>query len=162
MYSKQVHFTLPKWGGQISSDGQYGLYAPTRGGLEIFDFRNGKVVRTLIGKVAEGVFDVMAFFTPTNEHVIYYHKGKRTIRVFRTEDGRQLADIKCPTKVRQATATNDGRVLVVGYEDGAIQAFLIVDHTDESHIDYLRSWRKFQHQSIEGSERQENTEKQAE
>ncbi|CAF1410127.1 unnamed protein product [Rotaria sordida] len=157
-----VHFTLPKWGGQISSDGRYGLYAPTRGGLEIFDFRNGKVVRTLIGKIAEGVFDVMAFFTPTNEHVIYYHKGKRTIRVFRTEDGRQLADMKCPAKVRQATVTNDGRVLVVGYEDGAIQVFLIVDHSDETTVDYLRNWRKHQFPSISEPERQQTPERQPE
>ncbi|CAF2396508.1 unnamed protein product [Rotaria sp. Silwood2] len=159
---KRVHFTIPKWGGQISSDGKYGLYAPTRGGLEIFDFRNGKVVRTLIPKVAEGVFDVMAFFTPTNEHVIYYHKGKRTIRVFRTEDGLQLADMKCPAKVRQATATNDGRILVVGYEDGAIQVFLIVDHSNESVVDYLRNWRIRQLQSIAEPERQETAEKQSE
>ncbi|CAF3996682.1 unnamed protein product, partial [Rotaria sp. Silwood1] len=159
---KKVHLTLPKWGGQISSDGKYGLYAPTRGGLEIFDFRNGKVVRTLIGKIAEGVFDVMTFFTPTNEHVIYYHKGKRTIRVFRTEDGHQLADMKCPAKVRQATATNDGRVLVVGDEDGAIQEFLIVDHSDESFVDYLRNWRKHQFQSKAEPERQETVERQPE
>ncbi|CAF4218658.1 unnamed protein product, partial [Rotaria magnacalcarata] len=38
-----VHLILPKWSGQISYDGKYGLYAPTRGGLEIFEFRNGKV-----------------------------------------------------------------------------------------------------------------------
>ena len=139
--------TLPKWGGQISSDGKYGLYAPTRGGLEIFEFRNGKVVRTLIGKVAEGVFDVITFFTPTNHHVIYYHKGKRTIRVFRTVDGQQIADMKCPAKVRQALATQDGKALVVGYEDGAVQVFLIVDHSDESSIEDLKEWRKYQFES---------------
>ncbi|CAF4251615.1 unnamed protein product [Rotaria sp. Silwood2] len=159
---KKVHLTLPKWGGQISSNGRYGLYAPTCGGLEIFDFRNGKVVRTLIPKIAEGVFDIMAFFTPTNEHVIYYHKGKRTIRVFRAKDGPQLVDMKCPAKVRQGTATNDGRILVVGYEDGAIQAFLIVDRSDESMVDYLRSWRIHQLQSTVEPERQKTAERQLE
>ena len=93
--------------------------------------------------MAEGVFHVLTFFTPTNQHVIYYHKGKRTIRVFRSSDGRQLADMKCPTKVRQALGTHDGRGVVVGYEDGAIQMFLIVDHTEPSHIEYLKNWRKF-------------------
>ena len=139
--------TLPKWGGQISSDGKYGLYAPTRGGLEIFEFRNGKVVRTLIGKVAEGVFDVITFFTPTNNHVIYYNKGKRTIRVFRAGDGRQIADMRCSAKVRQALATSDGRVLVVGYEDGAVQAFLIVDPHEPSSSPHLKKWRKHQFES---------------
>lgn len=143
-----MHSTLPKWGGQISSDGKFGLYAPTRGGLEIFEFKTGKVVRTLIGKIAEGVFDVITFFTPTNQHVIYYHKGKRTIRVFRTNDGYQLADMKCPAKVRQAMTTQDGRILVVGYEDGTIQVFLIVDHTEPTSVAYLKNWRKFQLESI--------------
>ena len=110
----------------------------------MFEFKSGKVVRTLIAKVAEGVFDVITFFTPTNQHVIYYNKGKRTIRVFRTHDGRQIADMKCPAKVRQAMATQDGRILVVGYEDGAIQVFLIVDHTEPTSVTYLKKWRKFQ------------------
>ena len=136
--------TLPKWSGQISYDGKYGLYAPTRGGLEIFEFRNGKVVRTLIGKVAEGVYDVITFFTPTNKHVIYYNKGKRTIRVFRTADGAQIADMKCPAKVRQALATPDGHALVVGYEDGAVQMFLIVDRLEPESVEFLKDWREQQ------------------
>lgn len=138
---------LPKWSGQISSDGKHGLYAPTRGGLEIFEFRNGKVVRTLIGKVAEGVYDVITFFTPTNNHVIYYNKGKRTIRVFRASDGQQIADMKCQSKVRQAMATPDGRALVVAYEDGAVQMFLIVDQVDPESIENLQIWRYQQLQS---------------
>ena len=144
---KKVHLTIPKWGGQISSDGKYGLYAPARGGLEIFEFRNGKVVRTLIGKVAEGVYDIITFFTPTNNHVIYYNKGKRTIRVFRTADGQQIADMRCPAKVRQAMATPDGQALVVGYEDGACQMFLIADRLEPSSIEHLKQWRKQQFES---------------
>lgn len=130
--------------------------------MEIFDFRNGKVVRTLIGKVAEGVFDVLTFFTPTNQHVIYYHKGKRTIRVFRCSDGRQLADMKCPAKVRQALATHDGRGLVVGYEDGAVQMFLIVDPSEPSHIEYLKNWRSFYLDSTRKDTQQDGNERQSE
>lgn len=136
--------TLPKWTGQISSDGKYGLYAPTRGGLEIFEFRTGKLVRTLIGKVAEGVYDVITFFTPTNKHVIYYNKGKRTIRVFRAGDGTQIADMKCPAKVRQALSTPDGFALVVGYEDGAVQMFLVVDRLEPESVEFLKDWREQQ------------------
>lgn len=155
--------TLPKWSGQISSDGKYGLYAPTRGGLEIFEFRTGKVVRTLIGKVAEGVYDVLTFFTPTNTHVIYYNKGKRTIRVFRAADGLQIADMKCPAKVRQALATPDGQALAVGYEDGAVQMFLIVDRFETESVEYLKNWREQQWDSNDDeSMQQEMTEKQPE
>ncbi|CAF1235202.1 unnamed protein product [Adineta steineri] len=159
---KRVHLVIPKWGGQISSDGKYGLYAPTRGGLEIFELRNAKVVRTLIGKVAEGVFDVLAFFTPTNNHVIYYNKGKRTIRVFRTADGQQIADMKCPAKVRQAMATQDGQALVVGYEDGAVQMFLIVDNLEPASVAYLKAWRKHRLESHADSTQTDGNDKPSE
>jgi len=102
---------------------------------------------------------VLAFFTPTNEHVIYYNKGKRTIRVFRSIDGRQIADMRCPAKVRQAMATSDGKALVVGYEDGAVQVFLIVDYSEPSSIDYLKKWRQYQFESKMEPVQQEMTEK---
>jgi hypothetical protein len=37
-------------------------------------------VRTLIPKLAEGIFDVIATFNKTNEYVLYYHSGRKTIR----------------------------------------------------------------------------------
>ena len=105
---------------------------------------------------------MITFFTPTNKHVIYYNKGKRTIRVFRAVDGRQLADMKCPAKVRQAIPTHDGRALVVGYEDGAVQMFLIVDHYEPSSVAYLKSWRKQQLEAKMESIQAETTERQPE
>ena len=50
------------------------------GGMDILDLRTGHVVRTLIPKIAEGIFDVIAMFTKTNEYVLYYHSGRKTIR----------------------------------------------------------------------------------
>ena len=87
---------------------------------------------------------MITFFTPTNNHVIYYNKGKRTIRVFRAADGLQIADMKCPAKVRQALATPDGQALAVGYEDGAVQMFLIVDRFETESVEYLKNWREQQ------------------
>lgn len=52
--------------------------------------------------------------------------------------------MKCPTKVRQAMATQNGRVLVVSYEDGVIQVFLIVDHSEPTSVAFLKKWRKYQ------------------
>jgi hypothetical protein len=40
-------------------------------------------VRTFIPKVAEGVFTVIFMFNQTDEYVLYYHSGKKTLRVFR-------------------------------------------------------------------------------
>jgi hypothetical protein len=105
---------------------------------------------------------VITFFTPTNNHVIYYNKGKRTIRVFRTADGQQIADMRCPAKLRQAVATQDGQALVVAYEDGAVQMFLIVDRLDLSSIAHLKKWRKQQFESTIEPIQQETIDKQIE
>ena len=45
------------------------------------DMFKGTVVRTLIPKLAEGIFDVIATFNKTNEYVLYYHSGRKTIRL---------------------------------------------------------------------------------
>ena len=70
--------------------------------------------------------------------------------------------MKCPAKVRQALGTHDGRGVVVGYEDGAIQMFLIVDHSDPSHIEYLQNWRKFYLDSTMKESQNDGNEKQGE
>lgn len=70
--------------------------------------------------------------------------------------------MKCPAKVRQALATHDGKALVVGYEDGAVQVFLIVDHYEQSSISYLKKWRKYQFEKANESAEQENIDKQPE
>ena len=54
--------------------GRYGLYAPSRGGLDMLDLRHGTVLRTLIPKIAEGIFTVICKFNATNEYVLYYHR----------------------------------------------------------------------------------------
>ena len=98
---RKVVRIVPNWDGSRTSDGKYGLYAPQSGylfsfiysviqsfeinfcmtgGMDILDLRTGHVVRTLIPKIAEGIFDVIAMFTKTNEYVLYYHSGRKTIR----------------------------------------------------------------------------------
>lgn len=43
--------SIPKWGGSCTRDGKYGLYAPSRGGLELLELRKGTTVKTFIPKV---------------------------------------------------------------------------------------------------------------
>ncbi len=43
-----THRSIPQWGGSCSKDGRYGIYAPSRGGLDILDLRHGTVMRTLV------------------------------------------------------------------------------------------------------------------
>lgn len=55
----------------------------SRGGLELIELKKGTSVKTYIPKVAEGVFTVISMFNRTDEYVLYYHSGRKTIRVFR-------------------------------------------------------------------------------
>lgn len=80
---KRAGRTIPRWGGCCTRDGKFGLYAPSRGGLELVELKKGSTVRTFIPKVAEGVFSVICMFNKTDEYVLYYHSGKKTLRVFR-------------------------------------------------------------------------------
>ena len=43
---KRAVRTVPKWGGNCTKDGKYGLYAPSRGGLELIELKKGATVRT--------------------------------------------------------------------------------------------------------------------
>ena len=72
-----------RWNGVCTSNGKYGLYAPARGGLELINLKTGSTLHVLIPRVAEGVFSVDTQFTRNDLHVIYYHSGHKSIRVFR-------------------------------------------------------------------------------
>lgn len=48
--------TIQKWNGHATKDDKFGLYAPGRGGLEVIDLKNGKLVKILIPKIAEGLY----------------------------------------------------------------------------------------------------------
>lgn len=94
--------------------------------MDLLDLRTGQVVRTLIPKIAEGIFDVIATFTKTNEYVLYYHSGRKTIRspdiifklnlqsnfserLFRRKDGTQIANYRVSADLRCLDTTRDGR-----------------------------------------------------
>lgn len=84
--TKKLLKSIPKWGGFCTKDGKYGLYAPTRGGLELIELKKGSSVKTFIPRVAEGVFTVICMFNKSDEYVLYYHSGRKTLRVFRLVD----------------------------------------------------------------------------
>jgi len=83
------------WTGQCTSDGRLGLYVSARGGLELIDMSSGHVVRTLIGRVAEGVFTTQTMFTSNNTHVVHFHSGRSSVRVFRVADGKLVRNHAC-------------------------------------------------------------------
>lgn len=89
--------SINRWNGVCSANGQLGLYAPDRGGLEVLDLKTGMTVHCLIPRIAEGVFSTISLFTGDDNYVVYYHSGRRSIRVFRVIDGKQIADYKVKT-----------------------------------------------------------------
>ncbi|ALC45346.1 CG10185 [Drosophila busckii] len=137
--SKKHVRSIAKWGGSLTRDGKCGLYAPTRGGLEMLELRKGTTVKTFIPKVAEGVFSVICIFTENDEYVAYYHSGRKTIRVFRTADTEMIANYRLQAELTAIKSSKDGRAIVLGTVDGCMSVLAIVDPKKEEMIDYLNA-----------------------
>lgn len=55
--------TIPSWNGVTTSNGRWGLSAPTRGGLDLLDMRlDGEIVRTFLPRMSLGIFTTNAIF----------------------------------------------------------------------------------------------------
>jgi len=144
VHERKLIRSIKNWNGQHTQDDKRGLFAPTRGGLELIDLKKGTRLKVFIPKVAEGVFDVETLITGNDLHVVYYHSGKRTIRVFRISDGKMIADFKSAVKVNTMVCTQDSRAILVGCEDGKINMLIIADPLDQKGVDNLRAWRRDQ------------------
>ena len=56
--------TLQSWTGVTTTDGRWGLSAPSRGGLDLLDMKlDGEVVRNFLPRKAQGVFTIHAMFS---------------------------------------------------------------------------------------------------
>ena len=92
----------------------------------MLDLRTGRVCKTLIPKVAEGIFDVLAIFNETNEYVLYYHSGRKTIRAFRRKDGKMIANFRVQADLKGMETTSDGRLEKMIYNN-SISTIIISD-----------------------------------
>ena len=102
------------------------------------ELKKGSVVKTFIPKVAEGVFTVICMFTDNDEYVLYYHSGKKTLRVFRTSDSHQIANYKMQAELTSIKSTKDGQSLVLGTVDGCLSVFCIGDPNKPEMNEFLR------------------------
>ncbi|XP_046986255.1 NACHT and WD repeat domain-containing protein 2 [Schistocerca americana] len=134
---KRVVRSVPKWGGSCTKDGKFGLYAPSRGGLELLELKHGTTVKTFIPKVAEGVFTVICMFNKTDEYVLYYHSGKKTLRVFRTQDAEMIANYRVQAELTAIESTEDGRAVVLGTVDGCVSALALADPDKADVVSFL-------------------------
>ncbi|KAL7293010.1 hypothetical protein TKK_0013456 [Trichogramma kaykai] len=134
---KKVLRSIPKWSGNISGDGKYTLYAPSRGGLELVELKKGETVKTYIPKVAEGVFTIISMFNRTDEYVLYYHSGRKTIRVFRSSDCEMIANYRVQAELSAIDSTYDGKGIVLGTVDGCLSVLVLADPKKPEMKDYL-------------------------
>ena len=125
--------------GSCSKDGRYGLYAPSRGGLDLLDLRHGTILRTLIPKIAEGIFNVKCMFNETTEYVLYYHSGRKTLRVFRISDGEMIANYRVQSDLTAIESTTDGNSIALGMADGNLSVLTIADPNKPLMVEYLRA-----------------------
>lgn len=125
--SKKFVRSVPRWNGKCTSDGKYGLYAPSRGGLELIELKYGNTVKTFIPRVAEGVFTINVMFTKHDDYVLYYHSGRQTIRLFRVNDAALIANYRVPAELNTIVCADDGLSLVLGTVDGCVTGLLIAD-----------------------------------
>ena len=107
--------------------------------MDMLDLKTGHVCKTFIPKVAEGIFDVVAMFNATNEYVLYYHSGKKTIRLFRRSDGEMIANFRVQADLKGMETTTDGRSVVLGMGDGSMTTLTIADPNKDDVLQYLKS-----------------------
>ena len=131
--------SVMRWNGQVTKAGKHGLYAPSRGGLEYIELKHGKTVKTLIPRIAEGVFNIDSMFSKNDHHVIYYHSGHRTLRVFRTSDGKMVARYKAHAEVKVMTGSPGGMSVIIGCVDGSLTVLALADPQYEDNVSFLQA-----------------------
>lgn len=94
-------------------------------------------MKTYIPKVAEGVFTVICMFTEGDEYVLYYHSGKKTLRIFRTSNAEMIANYRMQAELTAIKSTTDGKGLVLGTVDGCLSVFAIADPENSEIFKYL-------------------------
>ncbi|KAL4712468.1 hypothetical protein ACJJTC_007484 [Scirpophaga incertulas] len=125
--SKRHVRIVPRWNGACTRDGKTGLCAPTRGGLDLIELKRGTTVQQLITRAAEGVFSIITLFSSTDQYVFYYHSGRKTLRVFRTVDGKAIAEYRAPAEVTAVASAHGGKAVAITSQDGCLTILDIVD-----------------------------------
>jgi len=78
-------------------------------------------------------------FNATDQYVLYYHSGHKTLRVFRVLDGQMLANYRLAAELTAIDTTTDGRCVVIGTLDGCLSVLAIADPTVPGSFQFLAS-----------------------
>lgn len=101
--------------------------------------RSSSSVFQLISRSAEGVFTNVTSFNATDQYVLYYHSGHKTLRVFRVLDGQMLANYRLAAELTAIETTTDGRCVVIGTLDGCLSVLAIADSSISGAYQFLAS-----------------------
>ena len=77
-------------------------------------------------------------FTDNDEYVLYYHSGRKALRVFRTSDSEMIANYKMQAELTSIKSSKDGKCLVLGTIDGCLSVFCIADLQKPETKEYLQ------------------------
>ncbi|XP_048000249.1 NACHT and WD repeat domain-containing protein 2-like [Leguminivora glycinivorella] len=125
--TKRLVRFVPRWNGACTRDGKFGLCAPSRGGLDLIELKRGTSVQQLISRAAEGVFSIITMFSSDDQYVFYYHSGRKTLRVFRTIDGKAVAEYRAPAEVTGVASAHGGKTVAIASQDGCLTILNIED-----------------------------------
>ena len=78
-------------------------------------------------------------FNETDEYVLYYHGGRKTLRVFRVSDGCMIANYKVPSNLISIDSTSDGNSVALGMLDGTLIILTIADPMKKQVNGYLKT-----------------------
>ena len=77
-------------------------------------------------------------FSETDEYVLYYHSGRKTLRVFRVADGAMIANYRVASDLTSIETTTDGNNAVLGMVDGTLTVLTIADPAKPHMKEYLK------------------------
>ena len=92
----------------------------------------------MIPKTAEGIHTIICKFNETNEYVLYYHGGRKTLRIFRVTDGVMIANYRVSSHLSSVESTTDGKSVALGMVDGNLTVLTIADPKKLKMTDYLK------------------------
>lgn len=135
--NKKLLRSVSPFSGPCSSDGKFGLHAAPKGGLEILDMRKSHVIKVLIPKTFEGVYDIRAEFSPCDRYILYYHSGQRVLKIFRTADGTMIGRFHPHANLTSFAVTTDGNRCLIDGEDGSLLITAVVEPDNRESLEHL-------------------------
>ena len=70
--------------------------------------------------------------------MLYYHGGRKTLRVFRVNDGVMIANYRVSSHLSSVESTTDGKSVALGMVDGSITVLTIADPKKSGMTEYLK------------------------